>query len=66
MNKFFFLLTGLVLLGAGCIEKSERTCNYQGHTLSVSESYFDGCNYHTCQENGEIVSTEMACEPVTN
>ena len=39
------------------------TCEYEGMTLQVGGSYDDGCNTHTCQEDGSVLSTEVACEP---
>lgn len=38
-------------------------CSYQGHLLAPGESYDDGCNTHTCQANGDVLSTERGCEP---
>ena len=39
------------------------TCEYEGMTLQVGGSYDDGCNTHTCQEDGSVLSTEVACKP---
>ena len=42
--------------------EDEAICTYDGQTLQVGESYDDGCNTHTCQQDGTVVSTEMGCE----
>ena len=44
------------------IEVDEVVCTYEGQELAAGESYDDGCNTHTCQEDGEVLSTERACE----
>lgn len=48
-------------------DETEIICDYQGVMLYVGESYNDGCNTHTCQSDGTILSTEKACdEPSSN
>jgi hypothetical protein len=37
------------------------SCTLDGRTLAVGESYYDGCNSHTCNGNGWVESTDREC-----
>lgn len=43
-------------------DETETICGYQNIMLYVGETYDDGCNTHTCQSDGTILSTEKACD----
>lgn len=66
MKEYLLLISSLFLLTA-CSAPSgtsvAEACEYKGIAYDVGESYFDGCNWHTCQESGDFIGTEMACEP---
>lgn len=73
MKNLFFAFLGIVVLtGAGCnlaantakqLENDALNCTYEGTILKPGESYDDGCNTHTCQQDGvTVISTERACE----
>ncbi len=66
-----------ILLGAGCTgapqttsdlrdgyspDETEVVCYYGDHMIYAGQSYNDGCNDHACQKDGELLSTERACE----
>lgn len=45
-----------------CVDRDELACFRSRYGLRAGETYDDGCNRHTCQEDGTLVSTEIACE----
>ena len=64
MKKYFLFLSSVLLLTACTLvgEPSDAgVCEYKGIAYDEGESYFDGCNWQTCQEDGGFVGTEMGC-----
>ncbi len=61
-QDFFLSKTSALPYDGYTPDETERVCYYQDKMLFVGESYNDGCNSHTCQKDGTIISTEMACE----
>ncbi len=49
---------------ATCETGSTNTCDYEGVTYQVGESFpsIDGCNTCSCSEGGLVACTERACE----
>lgn len=45
-----------------CVNQADLDCTYRRYGLRAGETYDDGCNRHTCQADGSVVSTEVACE----
>lgn len=46
-----------------CVAASDVDCSYgKRYGLFADETYNDGCNSHTCQDDGSVISTERACE----
>lgn len=40
----------------------DNACMYKNVTYKTGEGYFDGCNWHTCQDDGTFFGTEIGCE----
>jgi len=48
-------------------DETELICYYEDQIIFVGQSYYDGCNTHTCQYDGTIISTEIGCgSEITN
>lgn len=67
--SFLFIMAALLLTGAGCrtlpFGTTERaSCSYQGATYQTGESFpaADTCNSCRCQDDGQVVCTEIACD----
>lgn len=41
-------------------------CMNDGTFYLTGESYYDGCNWRTCQEDGSFSGTEIGCEEYDN
>ena len=39
-----------------------NACIYKDVVYETGEEYFDGCNWHTCQDDGSFIGTEIGCE----
>ena len=37
-------------------------CDYDGVSILAGDTYYDGCNWCSCQDNGAVLCTERACE----
>lgn len=60
MKKVLFLLSFVLLLTA-CQSETVNVCTYKDVEYEPGESYFDGCNWHTCNDDGSFVGTEKGC-----
>lgn len=65
----FFLLTACTSAAPAEVEVADEAenppvvaCEYEGAEFEEGQSYFDGCNWQTCQADGTFVGTEKACE----
>ncbi|EKD94058.1 MAG: hypothetical protein ACD_28C00001G0008 [uncultured bacterium] len=54
LNRFLEKVGGDLASGGVCL--------HGDMVYLASESYYDGCNWNTCQEDGTFVGTEVACE----
>lgn len=43
---------------------SQTSCSYGRFTFEPGESYFNGCNWCTCEDNGFMLCTERSCEEI--
>ncbi|MBU4452772.1 hypothetical protein KKH24_00805 [Patescibacteria group bacterium] len=37
-------------------------CDYDGQSILAGDTYYDGCNWCSCQDDGAMLCTERACE----
>ena len=65
MKKLLSVSLLFPLLGGGCsfISSQETACAYDGVRYEVGDSFpaTDGCNTCSCQSDGSIACTEIAC-----
>ena len=47
--------------GYSPVDETELICYYGDRVIYAGQSYDDGCNTHTCQWDGTLLSTEKAC-----
>ncbi len=50
------------MLGDKAPAYNDNVCMYNDVSYKPDESYYDGCNWHTCQDDGSFVGTEIGCE----
>jgi hypothetical protein len=63
MKKLFLLFLFLSLAGVTCQTTQEIACGYEGQRYEAGQSFpaADGCNTCTCELDGSISCTEIAC-----